>query len=926
MKALEEGIPTGDHLTNDASADTPAVSDVWLGDDKLADDFNASTPATVNAGDQLPNVEEYRASLAAENPPKQQRKWYLIALVSFVFLGLCGIFIGIGVAVSKEKTADEYGDDYYGDDIFNDDAFANKDDKKVFFIENFEKFLVNKKISSEEDLAKMGSPQFAALDWITSEVQDSDEQPEGQVINADGMEELKERYILAVFFMATEGSQWNHDGADFVSKKHVCEWHDTWVNTKNGAYNGEGDNDNPEKEKTRVGVSCNGSQKVQSIFLPYMNLAGAIPSEIGYLNSLTTLTLAGNRIRGEMPQSLARLTKLQDLILYDNDDLQGKLPEWLPRLTSLQHLHLAGTSMEGSLPAKMNGLKNLEFINFEGTDVDGNLNNLKDMPKLKGIFLNNCELTEGITAELLDGWPNLEVLDLGLNEIKGTLPHDLFLHRQLRVIDLSDNFLTGSIPSSTWGPQDDGMSKLESLNLKSNELQGTIPTELGKLTELSRLDLSWNTNIVGDLPGEQLGHLEQLEYLFLSNLPKLNPGPISPKLGSLAMLKDLSLKNTNRNGDIPPSFELLQNLILLDLSNNQLSGPNLYVLGTIRSLRFLFFNGNQYQGKIPILFGNLDNLVKLHTQDNLFADFHPSDCDTTFPQYNKKPLDEFVANCKPETEEQKCVTQCCSIFPNNASSTCADQVYSRDTSSQEPAWNNPLKRLKYTFRGQQYSMKTLDLISDDNQNNKNGDFETLQANMKPNSAKNKFGWKQDIDDGYDDQYDDDNDIDQETGQEGDDKNEGEWIKDDDDNENNSEINELTENAEAEKELEMEVDNLKAKMEAQKQANEALMKEILENEEAQKQAQKEAWKEEDEIESNQNEINKSQEINMQMKMESENEEAKIQAGLEAEEKAKMEAEKKAEIEAENEVLESDLETEVEDEMDDYDYDNATGIGR
>ena len=44
------------------------------------------------------------------------------------------------------------------------------------------------------------------------------------------------------------------------------------------------------------------------------------------------------------------------------------------------------------------------------------------------------------------------------------------------------------------------MTNLTGLSLNSNSLTGAIPTEIGDLTRLVRLDLSYNTELTGELP------------------------------------------------------------------------------------------------------------------------------------------------------------------------------------------------------------------------------------------------------------------------------------------------------------------------------------------------------------------------------------------------------------------------------------------
>ncbi|KAE8055808.1 hypothetical protein FH972_012629 [Carpinus fangiana] len=68
---------------------------------------------------------------------------------------------------------------------------------------------------------------------------------------------------------------------------------------------------------------------------------------------------------------------------------------------------------------------------------------------------------------------------------------------QLRSINLSNNFLTGSIPNSF-----QNLKNVESLDLSCNKLSGEIPYELAGLTSLSTFNVAYN-NLSGRVPFER---------------------------------------------------------------------------------------------------------------------------------------------------------------------------------------------------------------------------------------------------------------------------------------------------------------------------------------------------------------------------------------------------------------------------------------
>ena len=174
-------------------------------------------------------------------------------------------------------------------------------------------------------------------------------------------------------------------------------------------------------------------------------------------------------------------------------------------------------------------------------------------------------------------------------------------------LDLRSNQLTGEIPAELGS-----LSNLTNLNLSRNQLTGSIPAELGSLTNLTDLDL-YRNQLTGEIPAE-LGSLTSLEDLDLSN--NQLTGEIPAWLGSLTNLDGLSLNGNQLSGEIPAELGSLSNLTDLDLFSNQLTGGIPGELGSLTSLEDLSLQGNQLTGAIPAELGSLSNLKKLHLYHN----------------------------------------------------------------------------------------------------------------------------------------------------------------------------------------------------------------------------------------------------------------------------------------------------------------------
>ncbi|XP_024171436.1 leucine-rich repeat receptor protein kinase HPCA1 isoform X2 [Rosa chinensis] len=112
--------------------------------------------------------------------------------------------------------------------------------------------------------------------------------------------------------------------------------------------------------------------------------------------------------------------------------------------------------------------------------------------------------------------------------------------------------------------------RVVSLTLPSMNLTGTLSGDIGQLSELQVLDLSYNKGLTGPLPGE-ISSLKKLSNIILVGCGF--SGPIPPTIGSLQELIFLSLNSNGFSGSIPSSIGNLSKLYWLDLADNHLDGP-----------------------------------------------------------------------------------------------------------------------------------------------------------------------------------------------------------------------------------------------------------------------------------------------------------------------------------------------------------------
>ena len=205
-------------------------------------------------------------------------------------------------------------------------------------------------------------------------------------------------------------------------------------------------------------------------------------------------------------------------------------------------------------------------------------------------------------------------LNLTSNGLTGTLPPEIGYLTELQELHLHYNSLYGTIPLEIGE-----LTQLRELSLYQNDFSGTIPPVLGDLTELIELDLSYN-DFSGSIPPE-IGNLVQLDELYLeySGLS----GAVPPEIGNLTELTLLWLQGNELSGSIPPALGNLTSLVRLRLYDNELTGSIPGEIGGLTNLDRMYIHNNKLSGEIPDELGNLVNLTDLWIGGNEFSGSFP---------------------------------------------------------------------------------------------------------------------------------------------------------------------------------------------------------------------------------------------------------------------------------------------------------------
>lgn len=323
-------------------------------------------------------------------------------------------------------------------------------DKEVSFGSQRYKKLQGILIAASPDsaaaLADDDSPQHAALVWLyNSEIK----LPDRRIVL---------RWILASFYFGLDGANWFTNKGWLSSSNNECDW---------------------------FGITClNGL--VTQISLDENRMVGEIVPELRLLqDSLYYLSLGNN---------------------YDTPDVERNeiampVPSFLGDLPYLTYLNLEGIGLMSTIPKSMfSKWTRLESLYLNDNDITGTIpSSIASLKSIKTLWMGNNNLGGSIISEIgqlttltdLSLESNFREDKAGKRGFMTALPVSLAQLKNLEVLDVSDNALSGTIP-----PQLGDLISLRSLDLSNNFFESQLPTALGRLQMLEQMDISFNWCVI----------------------------------------------------------------------------------------------------------------------------------------------------------------------------------------------------------------------------------------------------------------------------------------------------------------------------------------------------------------------------------------------------------------------------------------------
>ncbi|KAL6123583.1 hypothetical protein ACLB2K_076104 [Fragaria x ananassa] len=374
------------------------------------------------------------------------------------------------------------------------------------------------------------------------------------------------------------------------------------------------------------GITCGRRhQRVTGLNLSDADLNGTISPYIGNLSFLRFIRLPRNKFSGIIPQQVGQLFRLRRLNL-DTNMLEGGVPVNLTFCPELSVISIRENRLKGDIPSEIGSLTKLVLLDLGRNNLTGRVPpSLGNLSSLEQLTLGENNLV-GTVPEEMGQLRNLWFFSIIYGNLSGMLPPSLFNMSSMQVLSLPGNKFEGNVPLPP--SIDRHMPDLHTMFLGGNEFSGQIPASFANASQLLALDVARN-NYVGQVP-TSFGVLPNLQWLSLggNNLGSNSSNDLEcvTFLTNCSNLERLGLEGNNFGGVLPNSVaNFSTQLSELYLGGNQIVGTIPETLGNLNSLIFLGLEDNLFTGWIPSSLGNLTQLFRLQLYANELEGIIPPD-------------------------------------------------------------------------------------------------------------------------------------------------------------------------------------------------------------------------------------------------------------------------------------------------------------
>ncbi|KAF5741830.1 hypothetical protein HS088_TW10G00836 [Tripterygium wilfordii] len=237
-------------------------------------------------------------------------------------------------------------------------------------------------------------------------------------------------------------------------------------------------------------------------------------------------------------------SRLEQLVFIDNPALVGSLSGFNGNFTNLKRIVITGNGLSGNIPGWVGDSANLVELTLSRNQLTSAV--LMSFSKLKKVRILDLSQNQfnGNVPDSIGNLTQLLKLDLNSNAFSGEIPNGLVNLQNMEFLDLSYNhFGNSGVPLFL-----SQMPRLRELHLSGNSLGGKIPEIWKNLGGIKGIGFS-NMGLVGTIPASMGLYLRNLSYLGLDN--NQLEGTVPMELGFLEFSSEINLENNNLSGRVP---------------------------------------------------------------------------------------------------------------------------------------------------------------------------------------------------------------------------------------------------------------------------------------------------------------------------------------------------------------------------------------
>lgn len=312
---------------------------------------------------------------------------------------------------------------------------------------------------------------------------------------------------------------------------------------------------------------------------------------------------------------------------------------------------------------------------------------LAQFPKsTKAIRCRRWYLSGELPDDFPQRFPNLTVLNLAHNFLKGRLPASLWKLPHLKEVHLEGNNFEGALPASV------GLAaELTHLGLADNNLRGPIPDEVGGLKRVQTISLlrnnftslpesvgSWSSvrcanfeqnsltslpKAIGGWSNLQVAHFqrnaiassipEEVGNWRLADEIRMDEnrivGQLPSSVGQWYQIREIRLGGNRLTGSIPDTVGSWRNIRSVDLANNGLTGPLPASVGNWQVVQRVLIQNNSLSGEVPESVGNWREMTQMDFGNNKFTGSVPGSINNWTLVWNLNLNDNAFTGIPPLT-------------------------------------------------------------------------------------------------------------------------------------------------------------------------------------------------------------------------------------------------------------------------------------